>query len=84
MAAEIGGVLHGALMELPIGRLDGQSGRAEDDREDEREQDRDRAALIGEDRVKSRNLDAAQHSLEAIEFRILKTSHLNPPLNRWS
>ncbi len=80
----IGGVLHGALMQLPIGRLDRESGRAEEDREDDGEQDRDRAALIGEDRVKSRNLDAAQHSLEAIEFRILKTSHLDPPLNRWS
>ena len=48
------------------------------------EHDHDRAAVVDEDRVKSRNLDAAQHSLEAIEFRTLQTPHLDPPLNRWS
>ena len=84
MAAEIGGVLHGALMQLPIGRLDGEPGRAEDDREDEREQDRDRAAVVDEDRVKPRNLDAAQRSLEAIEFRTLQRPHWTRPLNHWS
>ena len=79
IAAEFGGVLHGALMQLPIGRLDGESGRAEEDREDDGENDRDRAAFVVEDRAEPWKPDPLQHSLDPIEFQTLQVPHWTYP-----